>query len=268
MESSDDGKPKTFLIDAALLSAGYKCPVCYDIARPPIRACVEGHIICSNCLPRLNRQCPLCRRPISTDKQLALSQFAATFVVHPCLYNPSGCAETNFLTDIQQHEKICSFRPCSCPFKNLSCKWEGELDCLIPHIKAKHTDVPFASTKRVNLIISHTESLENSFWMIATFFHHRFFIVTVCKQKIDTHFRCDVIVQLVAMEKFCKDYRYTVYLKYKDNSAQKETTVIGAQNSIDQIRENHLGIVIDDREVLQYDANETLILRILIKKSS
>lgn len=34
-----------------------ECPVCMDIARPPIYQCEEGHIICANCKPLLT-ECP------------------------------------------------------------------------------------------------------------------------------------------------------------------------------------------------------------------
>ncbi|XP_023336598.1 receptor-interacting serine/threonine-protein kinase 4 isoform X2 [Eurytemora carolleeae] len=37
-----------------------ECPICFELSRPPIFQCPEGHIICSECRPRVSR-CPVCR---------------------------------------------------------------------------------------------------------------------------------------------------------------------------------------------------------------
>ena len=38
-----------------------ECPVCYETASPPIHGCPREHLICSQCLPRMNHKCPSCR---------------------------------------------------------------------------------------------------------------------------------------------------------------------------------------------------------------
>merc|ERR1711962_301970 len=42
------------------LKSELECPICFDISRPPIYQCPEGHIICSQCRPKVTR-CPVCR---------------------------------------------------------------------------------------------------------------------------------------------------------------------------------------------------------------
>lgn len=37
-----------------------ECPICFELSRPPIYQCPEGHIICNACRPRVSR-CPVCR---------------------------------------------------------------------------------------------------------------------------------------------------------------------------------------------------------------
>jgi len=37
-----------------------ECPICFEMSRPPIYQCPEGHIICNECRPRVSR-CPVCR---------------------------------------------------------------------------------------------------------------------------------------------------------------------------------------------------------------
>jgi len=41
------------------VEADLECPVCYELSRPPIYQCPEGHIICSACKPLL-KACPQC----------------------------------------------------------------------------------------------------------------------------------------------------------------------------------------------------------------
>ena len=47
------------------LATLFECPVCFDYALPPIMQCQSGHIVCSNCRPKLP-QCPTCRGPLGT----------------------------------------------------------------------------------------------------------------------------------------------------------------------------------------------------------
>lgn len=45
------------------LTAIFECPVCLEYILPPIWQCKGGHLVCSNCRPKLNN-CPKCRRPL------------------------------------------------------------------------------------------------------------------------------------------------------------------------------------------------------------
>ena len=41
-----------------------ECPVCFNVAKPPIYQCEEGHIICHQCKPNLEK-CPSCSKKYS-----------------------------------------------------------------------------------------------------------------------------------------------------------------------------------------------------------
>jgi len=41
--------------------AELECPVCLEVAAPPILMCSELHLICSNCRPKV-KKCPVCRK--------------------------------------------------------------------------------------------------------------------------------------------------------------------------------------------------------------
>lgn len=45
------------------LQALLECPVCTETVLPPIYQCKNGHLLCSNCRPKLNN-CPTCRVPM------------------------------------------------------------------------------------------------------------------------------------------------------------------------------------------------------------
>jgi len=42
------------------LASLFECPVCFDYVLPPILQCHAGHLVCSNCRPKLTC-CPTCR---------------------------------------------------------------------------------------------------------------------------------------------------------------------------------------------------------------
>ena len=67
---------KTFLSETITQKeALLECPVCFDTASPPIFKCSKEHLICSNCLPRMNDKCPTCRTCIrGPDKNFRLAE--------------------------------------------------------------------------------------------------------------------------------------------------------------------------------------------------
>eukprot|EP00092_Neocalanus_flemingeri_P015707 GFUD01017001.1.p1 GENE.GFUD01017001.1~~GFUD01017001.1.p1 ORF type:complete len:326 (-),score=103.14 GFUD01017001.1:29-1006(-) len=59
---------RTFLSETvAQKKALLECPVCLNTASPPIYKCPSDHLICSKCLPRMNRKCPTCRTRYEYD---------------------------------------------------------------------------------------------------------------------------------------------------------------------------------------------------------
>ena len=39
-----------------------ECPICLEVSEPPIFMCLESHIVCNNCWPKV-KKCPECRTP-------------------------------------------------------------------------------------------------------------------------------------------------------------------------------------------------------------
>ena len=85
------------------LASLFECPVCFDYVLPPILQCHAGHLVCSNCRPKLTC-CPTCRGQLGANiRNLAMEKVAST-VLFPCKYSSGGCVITLLHT-----EKV--FRP-------------------------------------------------------------------------------------------------------------------------------------------------------------
>ena len=83
------------------LASLFECPVCFDYVLPPILQCHAGHLVCSNCRPKLTC-CPTCRGQLGANiRNLAMEKVAST-VMFPCKYSNSGCPMTLLHT-----EKVC-----------------------------------------------------------------------------------------------------------------------------------------------------------------
>ncbi|CAF88971.1 unnamed protein product, partial [Tetraodon nigroviridis] len=86
------------------LASLFECPVCFDYVLPPILQCQSGHLVCSNCRPKLTC-CPTCRGPLGSIRNLAMEKVANS-VLFPCKYASSGCEVTLPHTEKTEHEEL------------------------------------------------------------------------------------------------------------------------------------------------------------------
>ena len=71
--------------------------------------CHAGHLVCSNCRPKLTC-CPTCRGQLGGNiRNLAMEKVAST-VMFPCRYQSSGCGLSLLHTEKTDHEETCEFR--------------------------------------------------------------------------------------------------------------------------------------------------------------
>ena len=90
---------------ASDLASLFECPVCFDYVLPPILQCHAGHLVCSNCRPKLTC-CPTCRGQLGGNiRNLAMEKVAST-VLFPCKYSSGGCGMTLLHTE-KVNPKIC-----------------------------------------------------------------------------------------------------------------------------------------------------------------
>uniref|UniRef100_A0A8R1DP29 RING-type E3 ubiquitin transferase n=1 Tax=Caenorhabditis japonica TaxID=281687 RepID=A0A8R1DP29_CAEJA len=139
---------------AEILSV-FECPVCLEYMLPPYMQCPSGHLVCSNCRPKL-QCCPTCRGPTreffldlnfpefslfsASVRNLGLEKIANT-VRFPCRFSNSGCPLNFHHIDKIEHEELCEYRPYSCPCPGASCKWQGALSDVMDHLKRVHKSI-------------------------------------------------------------------------------------------------------------------------------
>lgn len=114
-----------------------ECPVCMEYMLPPITLCGNGHNICPNCKPKLQR-CPTCREPLSETRNKALEKLALK-VECPCRNKLHGCTLTFPIALIREHQDVCEYNPVECPLRNyFHCKWTGPFNEVKHHVTQKH----------------------------------------------------------------------------------------------------------------------------------
>lgn len=124
--------------NAELLSA-FECPVCLEYMLPPYLQCNSGHLLCSNCRPKVS-SCPACRGPVPNIRNLAMEKIACT-MLFPCKFNNSGCPSVFVHHQKVEHEERCDYRPYCCPCPGASCKWQGALSEVMNHLIKAHKSI-------------------------------------------------------------------------------------------------------------------------------
>ena len=114
-----------------------ECPVCHQTPRQaPIFGCLNGHIICDTCRPKVS-SCPLCRTgTISCRQRFAEQyvQYARDIGRHfPCT-NAPACTHTAPIPELSDHEKTCKFTPFPCPGHHRgACLFMGSPTAILQH---------------------------------------------------------------------------------------------------------------------------------------
>ncbi|XP_056273062.1 E3 ubiquitin-protein ligase Siah1 isoform X1 [Pseudoliparis swirei] len=193
------------------LASLFECPVCFDYVLPPILQCQSGHLVCSNCRPKLTC-CPTCRGPLGSIRNLAMEKVANS-VLFPCKYASSGCEVTLPHTDKTEHEELCEFRPYSCPCPGASCKWQGSLDAVMPHLMHQHKSITTLQGEDIVFLATDINLPGAVDWvMMQSCFGFHFMLVLEKQEKYDGHQQFFAIVQLIGTRKQAENFAYRLEL--------------------------------------------------------
>eukprot|EP00088_Acartia_fossae_P051594 TRINITY_DN5797_c0_g1_i2.p1 TRINITY_DN5797_c0_g1~~TRINITY_DN5797_c0_g1_i2.p1 ORF type:complete len:309 (+),score=51.95 TRINITY_DN5797_c0_g1_i2:257-1183(+) len=194
------------------LASLFECPVCFDYVLPPILQCHAGHLVCSNCRPKLTC-CPTCRGQLGANiRNLAMEKVAST-VLFPCKYSSGGCSMTLLHTEKVDHEETCEFRPYSCPCPGSSCKWQGGLEQVMAHLMQIHKSITTLQGEDIVFLATDINLPGAVDWvMMQSCFGHHFMLVLEKQEKFDGHQQFFAIVQLIGTRKQAENFAYRLEL--------------------------------------------------------
>jgi E3 ubiquitin-protein ligase SIAH1 len=138
----------------------------------------------------------------------------ASSVMLPCNYTASGCAASLLLTERKTHEETCAFRPYYCPLPNTSCKWQGSLEEVVPHLVMYHKLVKCLEFEDHNFFISVTNEPGKVLWafLLWCFGHH--FILAI--RRVRTLYVCQQFyftLQLIGTRKQAENFVYELNVR-------------------------------------------------------
>ncbi|CAL8133601.1 unnamed protein product [Orchesella dallaii] len=118
-----------------------ECPICFEILTAPIYQCQNGHIICNNCINRI-QFCGECRIPLgdSRIRNVALEYISQSMEV-PCPNSTDGCLVLAIAGNLKNHMEVCDFRPIPLCSKHLGwteCIEKVTASSAINHLREVH----------------------------------------------------------------------------------------------------------------------------------
>lgn len=196
---------------AADLASLFECPVCFDYVLPPILQCQSGHLVCSNCRPKLTG-CPTCRGPLGNIRNLAMEKVAST-IMFPCKYSSSGCTLSLLHTEKVEHEEMCEWRPYTCPCPGASCKWQGGLEQVMAHLMMSHKSITTLQGEDIVFLATDINLPGAVDWvMMQSCFGYNFMLVLEKQEKFEGHQQFFAIVQLIGSRKQAENFAYRLEL--------------------------------------------------------
>ncbi|CAL8109829.1 unnamed protein product [Orchesella dallaii] len=227
------------------LACFFECPVCFDYALPPIYQCPSGHLLCSECRPKIST-CPSCRGPLGNIRNLAMEKVAQT-VFFPCKHSTNGCGTLLLHTEKLEHEENCEFRPYSCPCPGASCKWNGNLEHVLQHLLNCHKSITTLHGEDIVFLATDINLPGAVDWvMMQSCYGHNFMLVLEKQDRGEgQHFYA--VVQLIGSRKQSEKFAYRLELNGQRRRLAWEATP----------RSIHDGIAsaIQSSDCLSFDAN-------------
>lgn len=200
-----------------------ECPVCLDHITPPIKQCSKGHLVCTDCFPRLPH-CPTCRSAMSEERNLGMEQ-VARLLKFPCRYHPMGCTESYPLSQKEEHERNCPYLQLKCPFHG-QCSFSGSLSAVVPHLKADHAVTPVPVQPSGTLFYRAKHFFKRNLWNFIFRWDDnlfRFMIKHVHSSTVGRPENCNLLIahiQYIGPDSMAAQYAYNISLFDADRRKQ------------------------------------------------
>ncbi|GAB4827952.1 hypothetical protein Ancab_034837 [Ancistrocladus abbreviatus] len=111
------------------------CPICFEPLISPVVQCENGHLACSSCCIKVRYRCAQCRKKIGHIRCRAIEEVIESAKV-TCCYVGHGCRAVVSYCKKRDHEEMCMYAPCSCPFHD--CIFRGSSERLSQHLNQDH----------------------------------------------------------------------------------------------------------------------------------
>lgn len=87
-----------------------ECPVCLDVIKYPMKMCVKGHLMCTDCVSRWTT-CPTCQGDLVVDNPVCIRHLLES-LPRTCQNSANGC--NKLIKKGSSHEMFCEFRIVEC----------------------------------------------------------------------------------------------------------------------------------------------------------
>jgi len=169
-------------------------------------------------------------------------------VMFPCRYSSSGCTVTLMHTQKPEHEETCEYRPYNCPCPGASCKWQGALDQVMPHLMQQHKSITTLQGEDIVFLATDINLPGAVDWvMMQSCFGDNFMLVLEKQERYEGQQLFYAIVQLIGTKKQAENFAYRLEL----NGHRRRLTWEATPRSI------HDGVqaAINSSDCLVFDTN-------------
>lgn len=112
-----------------------------------------------------------------------------------------------------EHEEVCEFRPYTCPCPGASCKWQGSLEAVMPHLMHAHKSITTLQGEDIVFLATDINLPGAVDWvMMQSCFGHHFMLVLEKQEKYEGHQQFFAIVLLIGTRKQAENFAYRLEL--------------------------------------------------------
>ncbi|XP_056420918.1 E3 ubiquitin-protein ligase SIAH2 isoform X3 [Hyla sarda] len=128
-------------------------------------------------------------------------------------YASTGCSLSLHHTEKPEHEDVCEYRPYSCPCPGASCKWQGSLEAVMPHLTHAHKSITTLQGEDIVFLATDINLPGAVDWVMMQFcFSHHFMLVLEKQEKYEGHQQFFAIVLLIGTRKQAENFAYRLEL--------------------------------------------------------
>lgn len=260
----NSGDPKSSMTNDELASL-FECPVCFDYIVPPILQCQNGHLVCQPCKLRLTT-CPSCRVQITSNiRNLQMEKVAST-IFFPCKYSIGGCKRMMLYKDKPHHEESCRFKLYICPCPGTSCKWQGSIDQVMPHLTSHHKSITTLEGEDIVFLATDINLSGAVDWvMIQSCFNHHFMLVLEKQERYGRQ-QFFAVVQIIGSQKQADSFLYRLELSGPKRRILWEATPKSIFDGVQNAINTNDCLVFDTFVAQKFSENGNLGINVTIHK--